>query len=83
MPPCAEGGPKIPGNSASDESLTWTPPGECVTGLDLPVRESDDIDLTALDQLVNQQHVAVTEARVAGASMVEALLSLVCFGRPG
>lgn len=49
MPPCAEGGPKIPGNSASDEPLTWTPPGECVTGLDLPGREFDDIDLTALD----------------------------------
>lgn len=35
-----------------DEPLTWSPPAECVAGLDLPGREPDDIDTDRLHLLV-------------------------------
>jgi hypothetical protein len=45
-----------------DEPLTWTPPGDLVTGLTLPGREPDDIDLVAIDHLINQQRLPATAA---------------------
>ncbi|SCL17751.1 TniQ family protein [Micromonospora inyonensis] len=45
-----------------DEPLTWSPPAHCVTGLTLPGREPHDIDLTALRQLLDVEHVTITTA---------------------
>jgi hypothetical protein len=47
-----------------DEPLTWAPPGHCVTGLTLPGREPDDIDLAAVDQLINRQRLTASAAAV-------------------
>lgn len=35
-----------------DEPLTWSPPAECVAGLNPPGREPDDIDTDRFHQLV-------------------------------
>ena len=43
-----------------DEPLTWSPAATCVTGLTLPGRDPDDIDLSAAQQLLDVENLPPT-----------------------
>jgi DNA-binding transcriptional MerR regulator len=45
-----------------DEPVTWSPPADCVTGLTLPGRDPDDIDLDAVHQLVDVDRLSLAAA---------------------
>jgi hypothetical protein len=45
-----------------DEPLTWAPPGSICTGLDLPGRDPDDIDLDRLQRLVIDEQRSLRHA---------------------
>ncbi|GAA1387889.1 TniQ family protein [Catellatospora chokoriensis] len=39
-----------------DEPVRWAPPGDCLTGLDLPGRDPSDIDLDEVTRLLLNEH---------------------------
>jgi Bacterial regulatory helix-turn-helix protein, lysR family len=66
-----------------DEPLTWSPPAASVTGLTLPGRDPDDVDLDALHRLVTVDHVKLpTAARQLDISIDHARYALLRIHRP-
>ena len=65
------------------EPLTWSPPPDCCTGLDLPGPGPGDIDLDALRRLIITQQLPVGEAAARlGTSTEHVRLALEAVPRP-